>query len=195
MNPVFFFDELDKVSDTPKGEEIIGILTHLTDTSQNSQFHDKYFSELDFDLSKALFIFSYNDESRVNPILKDRMYRIQTQGYETKDKQIITKDYVEPKICENVKMKTGDVVISNEVLKHIIDKYTDGEKGVRNLKRCIEIIYTKLNLYRLMKPESQLFKEEKSIEVMFPYTVTTEIVDKLIKTMEKGEETYLNFYL
>ena len=195
MNPVFFFDELDKVSDTPKGEEIIGILTHLTDTSQNSQFHDKYFSELDFDLSKALFIFSYNDESRVNPILKDRMYRIQTQGYETKDKQIITKDYVEPKICENVKMKSGDVIIDNTVLKHIIEKYTDGEKGVRNLKRCIEIIYTKLNLYRLMKPESQLFKEEKSLDVTFPYTVTTEIVDKLIKTVDKGEQTYLNFYL
>ena len=195
MNPVFFFDELDKVSDTPKGEEIIGILTHLTDTSQNSQFHDKYFSELDFDLSKALFIFSYNDESRVNPILKDRMYRIQTQGYETKDKQIITKEYVEPNICKNVKMKSGDVVINNEVLKHIIEKYTDGEKGVRNLKRCIEIIYTKLNLYRLMKPESQLFKEEKSLEVKFPYTVSTEIVDKLIKIGDKEEKTYLNFYI
>ena len=195
MNPVFFFDELDKVSDTPKGEEIIGILTHLTDTSQNSQFHDKYFSELDFDLSKALFIFSYNDESRVNPILRDRMYRIQTQGYETKDKQIITKDYVEPKICENVKMKSGDVIITDEVLKHIIEKYTDEEKGVRNLKRCIEIIYTKLNLYRLMKPESELFKKEKSLEINFPFTVTTEIVDKLIKTSDKVEQTYLNFYL
>ena len=53
MDPVFFFDELDKISDTPKGEEIAGILTHLTDTSQNSQFHDKYFSEIDFDLSKC----------------------------------------------------------------------------------------------------------------------------------------------
>jgi ATP-dependent Lon protease len=81
MNPIIYFDELDKVSDTPKGEEIIGILTHLTDTTQNSQFHDKYFSELDLDLSKCLFIFSYNDESKINPILKDRMYRIETKGY------------------------------------------------------------------------------------------------------------------
>ena len=81
MNPVIYFDELDKVSDTPKGEEIIGILTHLTDTSQNSKFHDKYFSEIDFDLSKCLFIFSYNDERKVNPILRDRMYRINTSGY------------------------------------------------------------------------------------------------------------------
>ena len=195
MNPVFFFDELDKVSDTPKGEEIIGILTHLTDTSQNTQFHDKYFSELDFDLSKALFIFSYNDESRVNPILRDRMYRIQTQGYETKDKQIITKQYMEPKIYESVKMKQDDVMIGDEIIKHIIENYTDEEKGVRNLKRCLEIIYTKLNLYRLMKPNSELFKDEKSLEVQFPFTVTTEIVDKLIKSTDKVEKTYLNFYL
>jgi ATP-dependent Lon protease len=53
MNPVIYFDELDKISDTPKGEEIAGILTHLTDISQNSQFHDKYFAEIDFDLSKS----------------------------------------------------------------------------------------------------------------------------------------------
>ena len=64
MNPVIYFDELDKISDTPKGEEIT-YSTHLTDTSQNTKFHDKYFAELDFDLS-CLFIFSYNDESRVN---------------------------------------------------------------------------------------------------------------------------------
>ena len=80
-NPVIYFDELDKVSDTPKGEEIIGILTHLIDTTQNKCFHDKYFSEIDFDLSKALFIFSYNDETKINPILRDRMYRISTKGY------------------------------------------------------------------------------------------------------------------
>jgi ATP-dependent Lon protease len=61
MNPVIYFDELDKISDTPKGEEIVSILTHLTDTTQNSQFHDKYFAEIDFDLSKCIFIFSYND--------------------------------------------------------------------------------------------------------------------------------------
>ena len=92
MNPVIYFDELDKISDTPKGEEITGILTHLTDTTQNSQFHDKYFSEVSFDLSKCLFIFSYNDESKVNPILRDRMYRIQTKGYENKDKLIIARN-------------------------------------------------------------------------------------------------------
>jgi ATP-dependent Lon protease len=186
MNPVIYFDELDKISDTPKGEEIAGILTHLTDTSQNSQFHDKYFTEIDFDLSKCLFIFSYNDESKVNSILKDRMYRIQTKGYNQKQKTVIADNYLLPKIREQVKFTCEDIIIPNETLHYIIEHTCNKEDGVRNLKRCLEIIYTKLNLYRLMKPETNLFEEDMSLKVQFPFTVTKNIVDKLIKKSENS---------
>jgi hypothetical protein len=182
MNPVIYFDELDKISETPKGEEIAGILTHLTDTSQNSQFHDKYFAEIDFDLSKCLFIFSYNDESKVNPILKDRMYRIKTAGYNQKQKTNISNSYLLPKIREQVRFSAEDIVIPDATLHYIIDNYCMKEDGVRNMKRCLEIIYTKLNLYRLMRPGSNLFEEDMSIKVTFPFTVTRDIVDKLVKT-------------
>jgi len=181
MNPVIYFDELDKISDTPKGEEIAGILTHLTDTSQNSQFHDKYFAEIDFDLSKCLFIFSYNDENKVNPILRDRMYRIMTKGYDKKQKTVISNDYLLPKIREQVKFSTEDIVIPEESLHYIIETHCDKEDGVRNLKRCLEIIYTKLNLYRLMRPGSNIFEDEMALEVSFPLTVTKDVIDKLIK--------------
>jgi ATP-dependent Lon protease len=181
MNPVIYFDELDKISETPKGEEIAGILTHLTDTSQNSQFHDKYFADIDFDLSKCLFIFSYNDESKVNPILKDRMYRIQTKGYNQKQKTAISTNYLLPKIREQVKFTKEDIVIPDATINYIIDSHCGKEDGVRNLKRCLEIIYTKLNLYRLMKPGSNLFEEDMSLKVEFPFVVTKDVVDKLIK--------------
>ena len=181
MNPVIYFDELDKISDTPKGEEIAGILTHLTDTSQNSQYHDKYFAEIDFDLSKCLFIFSYNDETKVNPILRDRMYRIQTKGYNQKQKTVISTNYLLPKIREQVKFEECEILIPNETIHYIIYHLCNKEDGVRNLKRCLEIIYTKLNLYRLMKPNSNLFEEDMSLKVEFPYTVTKDVVDKLIK--------------
>jgi ATP-dependent Lon protease len=181
MNPVIYFDELDKISETPKGEEIAGILTHLTDTTQNSQFHDKYFSEIDFDLSKCLFIFSYNDESKVNPILKDRMYRIQTMGYNQKQKTIIAKDYLLPKIREQVHFSNDEIVIPDQTIHYLIENHCNKEDGVRNLKRCMEIIHTKLNLYRLMKPGSNLFEEDMSLKVEFPFVVTKDIVDKLIK--------------
>ena len=181
MNPVIYFDELDKISDTPKGEEITGILTHLTDTTQNSQFHDKYFSNVDFDLSKVLFIFSYNDENKVNPILKDRMYRIHTKGYEAKEKHTIAHDYLIPKIEKNINFEKGQIVIPNDTITFIVNEYTEGEKGVRNLKRCLEILYTKINLYTLMKPDSKLFDGEETIKVEYPFTITPEIVKKLIK--------------
>ena len=192
MNPVIYFDELDKISDTPKGEEIAGILTHLTDTSQNSQFHDKYFSEIDFDLSKCLFIFSYNDESKVNPILLDRMYKIQTAGYEKKDKRIISKDYLIPTILQQVNFKDEDIIIPNETIDYIVETYTNEEKGVRNLKRCLEIIYTKLNLYRLMKPGASLFEKEMALKVEFPFTVTKDVMNSLIKRDDDSRRELFN---
>ena len=194
MNPVIYFDELDKISDTPRGEEIAGILTHLTDTSQNSQFHDKYFAEINFDLSKCLFIFSYNDESKVNPILKDRMYRIKTKGYSGKEKSVIANNYLLPKIHEQVRFNKDEIIIPDDVVSHIVDNHCNKEDGVRNLKRCLEIIYTKLNLYRLMKPGSNLFEGEMSLKVEFPYKVTKEIVDKLIKKESDGLETWRSLY-
>jgi ATP-dependent Lon protease len=195
MNPVIYFDELDKISDTPRGEEIAGILTHLTDTSQNSQFHDKYFAEINFDLSKCLFIFSYNDESKVNPILKDRMYRIKTKGYSGKEKTVIANNYLLPKIHDQVKFNKDEIIIPDDVVAHIVDNHCNKEDGVRNLKRCLEIIYTKLNLYRLMKPGSNLFEGEMSLKVEFPYKVTKDIVDKLIKKESDGLETWRTLYM
>jgi len=199
MNPVIYFDELDKVSDTPKGEEIIGVLTHLTDTTQNMQFHDKYFSEIrEFDLSKCLFIFSYNDESKINPILLNRMYVIQTKGYEAKEKMVIARKYLLPKICQQVRFKKEDIVLSDEILNHIITdtRLTLKEDGVRNLKRCLEIIYTKLNLYRVMSKGNAFFQKYKDIpkDIEFPVEITRQHLNLLIKNNESLLPTYLAMY-
>jgi ATP-dependent Lon protease len=195
MNPVIYFDELDKISDTPRGEEIAGILTHLTDTSQNSQFHDKYFAEINFDLSKCLFIFSYNDETKINPILKDRMYRIKTKGYSGKEKTVIANNYLLPRIREQVKFTQGDIIIPDDVLGYINETHCHKEDGVRNMKRCLEIIHTKLNLYRLMKPGSNLFEGEMSLKVEFPFKVTKDIVDKLIKREQDNCSALWSMYV
>jgi len=194
MNPVIYFDELDKVSDTAKGEEIIGILTHLTDTTQNSQFHDKYFSGIDFDLSKCLFIFSYNEETKVNPILRDRMYKIETEGYNCQQKKTISNDYLIPRVVKNVNFKNDDIIFTDEAIQYIVKNYTDGEKGVRNLKRCIEIIYTKLNMFRLMKPNTKLFNDVETFEIKYPFTVDIETVTKLIKKKNEVKQ-YNSMYI
>jgi ATP-dependent Lon protease len=195
MNPVIYFDELDKVSETPKGEEIIGILTHLIDTSQNNQFHDRYFAEIDFDLSKCLFIFTYNDESKINPILRDRMYKIQIKNYNKKEKTIIANNYLLPKIRDQVKFNFEDIMIVDEIIHYIVDTYCDKEDGVRNLKRCLEIIHTKLNLCRLVKPGSSIFEENTITNVTFPLTITKDIVDKLIKKKDMINPSLYHMYI
>ena len=186
MNPVIYFDELDKVSDTPKGEEIIGILTHLIDTSQNTEFHDKYFSEIKFDLSKCLFIFSYNDESKINPILKDRMYKIETKGYDAKEKAIIARKHLLPAIRKQIDFKEEDLVFTDEVLAYIVQNHTGEEKGVRNLKRCLEVIYTKMNLSRFTDTSTEFFKKGFIGNIKFPYTLTNSDIDKLVIKNEQN---------
>ena len=156
MNPIIYGDELDKVSAGIKGDEIIGLLTHLTDVTQSSNFNDKYFSELNLNLNKIIYIFSYNDENLINPILRDRMYKIETNGYNLSDKIVISHNYLIPKILKEINSNTK-VKISDENIKFIVQNYTDNEKGVRNLKRCLETIYNKLNLYNLIN-ENEEFK-------------------------------------
>ncbi len=203
MNPVIYFDELDKISDTPRGEEITGILTHLTDTTQNSQFHDKYFSEFEFDLSKCLFIFSYNDETKINPILKDRMYHIRTQGYQRPEKTIISKLHLMPNICKQMNLEPTDVVITDEIIHYIVDhycvkQYNMEEFGVRNLKRYLEVIYSKINLYRLVKPGTVMCGADNvSFEIAFPFVLTKTIVDTFIKNLKKDvrSEAVMSMYM
>ena len=150
MDPVIYFDELDKLSDTAKGEEIANLLCHLTDPSQNMSFHDKYYSGIDFNLSKATFIFSYNDESKISPILLDRMVRIKTKGFTNNDKESITLDYLLPSIYNVINFSSSDIIFPKEIIQYIIENYTEKEKGVRNLKRALTTIISKINILKLL---------------------------------------------
>ena len=182
MNPIIYFDELDKVSDTQKGDEIIHMLTHLTDPSQNSLFQDNYFPGINLDLSKALFIFSYNDESKINKILKDRMYVIHTKGFKPEDKLKISRDYLLPELMEIFGFTSEDIIFTDEILKEIIEKYTQGEEGVRNLKRCLETIVSKINIYNLCtNPNGEKVKLTFDIkDFKLPIKITEEIVKTLV---------------
>ena len=148
MNPVIYFDELDKVSTTAHGEEIVSMLIHLTDRTQNSQFHDRYFAGVDFDLSQCLFVFSFNDETKIHPILKDRMQVINCTGYTADDKKVIVQQYVWPQILDRIKM-VNDLKISDEAIKYLISEYSNEEEGVRVLIRAVETLVTRINLLRI----------------------------------------------
>ena len=193
MNPVIYFDELDKISDTTKGDEITHMLTHLTDPSQNSLFQDNYFPGVNLDLSKALFIFSYNDESKVNKILKDRMYVIHTKGFKTDDKIKICNEYLIPEIFSTFAFDTQEILFSDEIIKTIIEKYTHGEEGVRNLKRCIETIVSKINIHILSDGDSGLSFQLKDISL--PVKLNEEHIEILLKTDNKDDKPPYGMYL
>jgi ATP-dependent Lon protease len=150
MNPVIYFDELDKVSKSNTGREVIGLLTHLTDYTQNMAFRDKYL-DVDLDLSKALFIFSYNEPENLDPILKDRMKIIKMPGYNQDEKLVITRDYVIPAVVKNV---GKDIIIyPDEMVKYLIRTYSPEVSGIRDIKRIIEKIAMKINYLRFADPD------------------------------------------
>ena len=144
MNPIIFIDELDKVSRTENGKEIIGILTHLIDPTQNESFQDKYFNGIDIDMSKALFIFSYNDVSALDRILLDRIHRIKFDHLTLFDKLEITNKYILPELYEKIGL--NDIIkFDNQVVKFIIENYTN-ESGVRKLKEILFEVISEINL-------------------------------------------------
>lgn len=184
MNPVLFFDELDKVSDTYKGQEIINNLIHLTDSSQNDAYTDKYFHEFSFDMSRCLIIFSYNHEENVNPILRDRMVRIKTEGYKESDKVIISKKHMIPILLKEYNFQQSQITFTDDVIKKIIEMIEE-EQGVRNLRRALSDIISNVNLKRLMDDE----RFDK-------YIVTEEDLKKYVhKNKSKDKVSFNMMYL
>ena len=185
LNTILFFDELDKVSDTKYGEEIINTLIHITDSTQNQHFRDKYFSEVEIDLSRSLIVFSYNDASLINPILKDRMVTIKTSTYSIQDKIEIARDYLIPEILKQFIFTKDNVDFSDEMIKYIIRKTTE-EKGVRNLKRNLEKVYSILNLKRILHDD----------KVTFPFKVREKDIDTFLKgDIDKGNDLHNFMYV
>ena len=178
MNPIFYFDELDKVSKTAKGEEITNLLIHLTDDSQNTNFQDKYYTGIDIDISRAIFVFSFNNLSLINPILRDRLNIIRLDGFNVNEKFTISRDFLLKNIVKE--FNAQDVEFTDDCIKYIIEKYSE-EQGVRELKRKIKEIVSKINLIKLSK--DLLFKSQTLQEKLntSPILITVDLAKMLLK--------------
>ena len=144
MNPIIVFDEVDKISKTEHGKEITGILTHLLDPTQNDCFQDKYFSGIDIDLSKVLFILSYNDVESIDKVLLDRVHRIKFESLSIEDKVVICNNHLLPEIYKKVGLE-DTIHFADETIKFIVEEYTL-EPGVRKLKEKLFEIVGEINL-------------------------------------------------
>ena len=133
-NPVFILDEIDKVGNDFRGDPQSALLEVL-DPEQNGSFHDN-FLDIDYDLSKVMFIATANDLSTIAGPLRDRMEIIEVTGYLMEEKREIAKRHLIPKQLENHGITAGHVTIPDEIIDLIIEKYTR-ESGVRSLDMTI----------------------------------------------------------
>jgi len=153
MNPILYFDELDKISKTEHGNEISSVLTHITDPAQNEHFTDRYFSEVKIDLSKCIIVFSYNDQTKIDRILYDRIQEIKLSAIPLLEKLEICKNFLIPEILDNMGYNKENIVLSNNELENIILGYTY-EAGVRKIKEKLNEILRNYHLNRLVSNQT-----------------------------------------
>jgi ATP-dependent Lon protease len=181
MNPIIFMDELDKISRTDKGVDVENVLIHLTDPVQNMSFMDKYFQGIEIDMSKVMFVFSFNDEYKISPILRDRMHIIHVQDPSEKDKIEIARQFLMPSLLENIMLENVKEVKVN-VLRKIIKDYCSEEKGVRELKRCLEKVLMKINtaIYSGNK-----YKSLKNISIDEGININEKMIEEILERNDK----------
>ena len=175
---IMFFDEVDKTGSKHGVNEITNILIHVTDYNSNDKFNDKFLQEINFPLSKVLFIFSYNDRNKIDKILLDRIEEIDIPAYNINDKIKITKNHLIQELTKDIGISNDSITIDNEAIAYIVNSFTI-EPGVRELKRKIEKILTKLNVDRIYgrKPfdKTQLFNKENQINI------NIDLIDKYLE--------------
>lgn len=157
MNPIMYFDELDKVSETNGGQDIFSVLSNVTDPTINDNFSDNYFRGLTVDLSKVFYIFTFNDISKINKVLLDRLNVIYVDNPTNKEKMVILEQYCLQDIIDNIGIKYT-ITFDQECFKSIID-YTNKNidlkisSGIRESIRILEKILLEINKEQLIHPQ------------------------------------------
>lgn len=164
-NPVFILDEIDKVGSDYHGDPSSALLEVL-DPEQNSSFYDN-FLELDYDLSKVMFIATCNSLSSIQPALRDRMEIIEVNGYTVEEKIEIAKRHLIPKQVEESGLKKSQLKISDKVLEFLIDTYT-AESGVRNLEKKISKIARNAAVHIARGEEVPKISEDNLVKILGP---------------------------
>jgi ATP-dependent Lon protease len=195
MNPVILIDELDKVSKTEHGKEIIGALIHITDTTSNASYtHDRYFSGIEFDLSKILFIFTANDIENINTVLLDRLFEIPVKKYNKKQEMHICKTHIIPNLLVEFGIRDDELNIDDETIEKIL-QVSKRDSGLREVKRTIELIISRINTLIECEHNVRLdYKQLARYYNQFGKKVLKEHVDMLLYDYIKVPEV-LSMYM
>jgi len=190
MSMILMFDEVDKISTTPKGEEVQNLLVHITDPVQNGEFEDKYLAGITIDLSRSMFVFSANDLGKIDRVLLDRFVVIQLAGYNCKEKVTIAENYIIPQALKELGLDER-VAFDKEVVSYVVERYASEEVGVRELKRSIEQIAQKINMLRLFNTKDLPFHIKN---FQLPFLVKKEHIDLFLKKKETRDMSFMKMY-
>ena len=175
-NGILFFDEFDKIS---QNKTICDALLHITDPVQNKEFRDNFLSGLTIDLSNLWFIYSMN-ELPSDKALKDRIYSIQIDGYDVKDKVEIICNYIVPSILKEINIELTDIVISKDMAKYIIyETKNESIPGIRVIERKMHDIITKIDFYCR---HPKIVHNEILSKLKLPVTLNKKIIDEILNS-------------
>jgi len=191
LSMVLMFDEIDKISATPKGEEVQNLLIHLTDPVQNDYFEDKYLSGIPIDLSKAMFVFSANDINKLDRVLLDRFTVIQLEGYKSQEKVAIAEKFLWPDTLKEVNLGEK-VAMSKDILEYIIETYCKEESGVRELRRCLIQIAQKINMLRMYNTKDLPFH---IVDFSLPFVLKKDHIKLFLNKREEKDKPPQGMYV
>jgi ATP-dependent Lon protease len=165
-NPLFVLDEIDKLGRDNHGDPSSAMLEVL-DPEQNSTFYDNYL-ELDYDLSKVMFVATCNSLQTIQPALRDRMEIIEVSGYTIEEKIEIAKRHLVPKHIKDTGLNEDQIIIPDEVIEKVVEAYTN-ESGVRGLdKRISKIVRFRAKEIALEEPFEIAMKPEQLQKILGP---------------------------
>jgi hypothetical protein len=153
MNPVIYFDELDKVSATAKGEEVSNVLVHLTDGSQNDAFADRYLQGIELDLSRALLVFSLNDSQNVPAVLRDRIQIVHTEEIDATGQRKIVENFLVPQALQRIGVPPSFLSFTENAVEALQRKMAGG-CGVREVSRLVDDLVTKVLIWDVCRDAS-----------------------------------------
>jgi hypothetical protein len=152
-NAIFVIDEVDKLSDSPKGQEVLEALLELTDPNRNSRWEDSFFQDIPFNIDGSAVVMIYNYADRLPPPLMDRMMQVKFDDLAEDDKRIIANDYLQPKAEKLCGFERGDIRLGEDAVTSLIRDYGK-EAGVRKLFQRLLHVITEVNNQRLEKLDS-----------------------------------------
>lgn len=181
-NPVILLDEVDKLGNSLRGLTIQHALLHILDPVQNTSFQDSYLNDFNHDISKVWFVLSMNDDTNLDPALKDRLHIVDIEEYTEKEKLEILTRYTLPDVLVEKGLQKDAIVLDKEASFWLIHTYCTKDSGMRELEKITKDMVSKISLWETIDSEQ---RKTLSYTVpnfnTYPYHITKVMIEKIIK--------------